>query len=50
MNEYIKTGICSLVLGLLGGIALQFGYIPIGCVLLFFTFLMITLGPIMFGK
>jgi hypothetical protein len=27
MNEYIKTGICSLVLGLLGAIALQFGYL-----------------------
>lgn len=49
MNEYIKTGICSLVLGLLGGIALQFGYIPIGGILIFFTFMALMVGPIMFS-
>lgn len=50
MNEYIKTGICSLVLGLLGGIALQFGNVPIGAILLSFTILALICGPLMFEK
>ena len=50
MNEYIKTGICSLILGLLGGIALQFGYVSIGCVLMFFTLLALMFGTDMFEK
>lgn len=50
MNEYIKTGICSLILGLLGAIALQFGYVPIGAVLIFFTLLALMFGPDMFEK
>lgn len=50
MNEYIKTGICGLVLGLLGAIALQFGYVPIGVTLMYFTWITLILGPDMFEK
>jgi|Laugrespbdmm15dd_1035085.scaffolds.fasta_scaffold03696_9 hypothetical protein len=50
MNKYIKTGICSLLLGLLGGMALQFGYIPIGSISLFFTLITLMCGPIMFEQ
>lgn len=50
MNEYIKTGICSLVLGLLGAIALQFGYVPIGATLMCFTWITLMFGPDMFEK
>jgi hypothetical protein len=32
----MKTGICSLLLGLSGAIAWQFGFVPIGFVLIFF--------------
>ena len=50
MNEYLKTGICSLVLGLLGAIALQFGYVPFGTTLMFFTLLALMCGTDMFEK
>ena len=50
MNNYIKTGICSLILGLLGAIALQFGYVPIGTTLMFFTLLALMCGTDMFEK
>jgi hypothetical protein len=50
MNEYMKTGICSLILGLLGAIALQFGFVPIGGFLMFFALLVLLCGPDMFEK
>jgi hypothetical protein len=48
MNNYIKTGICSLLLGLSGGIALQFGWYPIGFMLLFFCLMALMCGPELF--
>ena len=48
MNNYIKTGICSLLLGLSGGIAWQFGFVPIGFVLIFFMVLALVCGPDVF--
>jgi len=48
MNNYIKTGICSLLLGLSGGIAWQFGFVPIGFVLIFFMVLTLVCGPDVF--
>jgi hypothetical protein len=50
MNEYMKTGICSLILGLSAGIALQFGFVPIGCVLIFFMWMTLMCGPTIFEK
>ena len=50
MNEYIKTGICSLILGLMCGISLQLGYFPIGVVFGAFSFISLLCGPIMFDK
>jgi len=50
MNEYMKTGICSLILGLSGGIALGFGLVPIGFVLLFFSWMALVYGTTMFEK
>jgi hypothetical protein len=50
MNIYLKSVIFSLVLGLLGGIAFQFGYIPIACVFCFFTFVTLMCGPLIFEK
>jgi hypothetical protein len=50
MNEYMKTGICSLILGLSGGIALQFGFVSIGCVLIFFMWMTIMCGNVIFEK
>jgi hypothetical protein len=48
MNNYIKTGICSLLLGLSGGIAWQFEFVAIGFVLIFFMVLALVCGPDVF--
>jgi uncharacterized membrane protein AbrB (regulator of aidB expression) len=50
MNIYLKSVIFSLVLGLLGGIAFEFGYIPIACIFGFFAFVTLMCGPLMFVK
>jgi len=46
----MKTGICSLILGLSGGIALQFGFVSIGCVFIFFMWMALMCGETMFDK